>query len=92
MTMKCNVRFASGALRRRHSYSSVPGFRSLRYQREGTFYIQFLVNTLNRCGTTEDIHTMLTKVNREMALELKYGLLMIPLDIISKRCQSFGPL
>ncbi|RWS19982.1 caspase-8-like protein [Leptotrombidium deliense] len=59
--------------------STVPGFLGWRHKKKGTFYIQCLVKILNRCGTSEDIHTVLTTVNREMVFKLRNRFKQMPI-------------
>ncbi|XP_031561639.1 caspase-3-like [Actinia tenebrosa] len=53
------------------AYSTVPGFVSWRNQDEGSWFVQALVDVFKTYASKEDILSMITRVNRKVALEFQ---------------------
>ncbi|XP_032238419.2 caspase-3 [Nematostella vectensis] len=53
------------------AYATVPGYVSWRHQEKGSWFIQALVEVFKKDATTEDVLSMLIKVNRKVALEFE---------------------
>ncbi|EDO41263.1 predicted protein [Nematostella vectensis] len=53
------------------AYATVPGYVSWRHQEKGSWFIQALVEVFKTDATTEDVLSMLIKVNRKVALEFE---------------------
>jgi hypothetical protein len=51
------------------SYATTPGFASWRDKRTGSWYIQALVEVIKNYAAKEDLASMLTRVNRKVAIE-----------------------
>lgn len=53
------------------AYSTVPGFVSWRNQDEGSWFVQALVEVFKTYASREDILSMITRVNRKVAMEFE---------------------